>query len=531
MWFRALPRAQSYYVFYSGVFFPIRIALVLAGLLLGSLTLVAQSTPQSSQPSKDQSATYALRVNAKTVILDVVVTDKQGQAVTNLQQEDFSIQEDGEPQRITSFERPGTHSLKNDVVINSTADLDREAPQAPVDLIVLDEINSRFEDMAFSRYSLKKYFDAQPGKLSQPTMLVAVDLHHMTVLQDYTQDKASILKSLNQHLSQYPWHLDTASWTAERFSAAFASLMQAAEATAGHPGHKNMIWIGRGFPDVRTDTMQPKDETQLEDSIQLCINMLRDARITLYTVDPAGVPSAPTPDVDGEIADPFGGNFQFNDVATATGGKAFFGRNDVNVEIGSSVRDGASFYTLSYTPPGTSDAAKPFRGIRVVMKNSNLRAVAREGYYSSNNAEPSLSVLSSANDRTKFDLIAASETTLIYDGIPITLSSLPNDPAVIRIRIGHEGIAWTNPQLDTDQTANVQVLIATFDRKSKLIARTVRNLVVRNTVAPEGEENNPQDINMVYRLPTDDSAIRLRVVVRVPKSGRVGAANMDISTK
>jgi VWFA-related protein len=524
-------RTQHDYVSYSGTLLPIRIVL-LAGLLVGSRTLAAQSAPQPSQLSKDQGNSYTFRVNAKTVILDVVVTDKQGRVVTNLSQDDFNIQEDGQQQRITSFERPGAHSLKSNATINSTDDLDREAPQAPVDLIVLDEINTRFEDMAFARYSLKNYLDAQPGKLSQPTMLVAVDLHHLTVLKDYTQDKASILNALNQHLSQYPWHVDTASWTAERFSAAFASLMQAAEATAGHPGHKNMIWVGRGFPDVRTDTMQPQDEAQLEDSIQLCINMLRDARITLYTVDPAGVPSAPTPDADGvDIADPFGGNFQFNDVAKATGGRAFFGRNDVNVEISTSVRDGASFYTLSYTPSGASDAAKPFRSIRVAMKNANLRAVAREGYYETRTAEPSSSVLSSANDRTKFDLLAASETTLIYDGIPIVLSPLPNDPSVIRIHIGHEGIAWTNPEPGTNETANVQVLIAIFDRKSKLISRTARNLVVRNTVTTQNEESKAQDINMVYRLSAKNSAIRLRVVVRVPESGKVGAANMDISTK
>jgi VWFA-related protein len=524
-------QAQRYYVFYSKNSFIIRIASVLAGLLLGSHTLVAQNAPQGSQPSKDQGNSYELRVKAKTVILDVVVTDKQGHVVTNLSQEDFNIQEDGQPQRITSFERPDKHSLKSDATVNSTADLDREAPQAPVDLIVLDEINTRFEDMAFARYSLKNYLNAQPRKLKGPTMLVAVDLHHLTVLQDYTQDKVSILNALNQHLSQYPWHVDTSSWTAERFSAAFASLMQVAEATAGHSGHKNMIWIGRGFPDVRTDTMQPQDEAQLEDSIQLCINMLRDARITLYTVDPAGVPSAPAPDVDGvDIADPFGGNFQFNDVARATGGKAFSGRNDVNAEIGTSIRDGDSFYTLSYAPSGTSDAAKPFRRIRVVMKNSNLRAVAREGYYDTPSAEPSSSILSSATDRTKFDLLAASETTLVYDGIPIALSPSLNDPTVIRIHIGHEGIVWKNPQLDREETANIQVLIATFDRNSKLIARTARNLVVRNTMA-EGDENKPQDINMTYRLPANDSVSHLRVVVRVPESGRVGAANMDLSKK
>lgn len=504
---------------------------MLAGLGLGSLPLAAQNASPSQAPSedpRDRGGVYALHVKAKTVILDVVVTDKQGHAVTNLTQDSFTILEDRQPQRITSFERPGVHPLAGDVRIESTADLDRKAPGAPVDLIVLDEINTRFEDMAFARYSLKKYLDAQPGKLSQPTMLVAVDLHHMTVLKDYTQDKASILSALNRHLSQYPYHLDTSSWTAERFSAAFGALMQVAEATVGHPGHKNMIWIGRGFPDVRTDTMQPEDEAQLADAIELCINMLRDARITLYSVDPAGVPSAPTPDVDGvDVADPFGGNFQFNDVAAATGGKAFFGRNDVNVEIGASVRDGASFYTLSYTPTDASDAAKPFRRIRVVMKDPSLRAVAREGYYAPRASVASNTKSPSIADRSKFDLLGASETTLIYDGVPIALSRSEKDPAVIRLHIGREGIAWAG--VGAEQTAKLQILYAIFDRKDKLLSRTAKDLAVKNSSNPDEPDSQPGDINLLFRLPRNEAAARLRVVVRMTDSGKVGAANLDIS--
>ena len=287
----------------------IRIRWSMLGLFVASVTLAAQQDSQPPQPSKDANTPYTFRVNAKTVVLDVVVTDKHGQVVTNLKKEDFTIQEDAQPQRITSFDNPGASSLASGIEVNSTADLDRLAPEASVDIIVLDEINTRFEDMTFARYSLKRYLDAQPGKLGQPTMLVAVDLHHLTVLRDYTQSKDEILTALDKHFIEYPWHLDSASWKAEQFSAAFASLMQVAESSVGHPGHKNMIWIGHGFPSVRVDTMQPEDAAQLTDSIELCVNMLRDARVTLYTVDPAGVPSVLATDVDGvAVDDPLGGD-------------------------------------------------------------------------------------------------------------------------------------------------------------------------------------------------------------------------------
>ncbi len=48
-----------------------------------------------------------------------------------------------------------------DIPIHSTAELDRLEPNAPVTLIVLDEINTPFGDEAFARYSLKKFLDQQ----------------------------------------------------------------------------------------------------------------------------------------------------------------------------------------------------------------------------------------------------------------------------------------------------------------------------------------------------------------------------------
>ena len=50
------------------------------------------------------------------------------------------------------------------------------APDAPVNIILLDEFNTLFEDEAFARYSLKKYLEKQPDKLTTPTMLLAVGI-------------------------------------------------------------------------------------------------------------------------------------------------------------------------------------------------------------------------------------------------------------------------------------------------------------------------------------------------------------------
>ena len=86
-------------------------------------------------------------------------------------------------------------------------------------------------------------------------------------------------------------------------------------------------------------------------------NALRDARVTMYTIDPAGINPAPIPtDENGFLADdPFGGNVDFEAMAQATGGKSYHGRNDVDHLIDGSVQAGIDFYTLSYVPAQVND--------------------------------------------------------------------------------------------------------------------------------------------------------------------------------
>ena len=163
--------------------------------------------PAGPVPTPTQTETGAaptIRVYVTRVVLDVVVTDAKGNVVTGLTKDDFKVTDAGEPQTVTNFDVSAAHMAKPDVTINSTADLDKLAPDAPVNIILLDEFNTLFEDEAFARYSLKKYLEKQPDKLNTPTMLLAVGIDKFTVLNDYTQDKQAILNSLDHHFVEYP---------------------------------------------------------------------------------------------------------------------------------------------------------------------------------------------------------------------------------------------------------------------------------------------------------------------------------------
>jgi 7-cyano-7-deazaguanine synthase in queuosine biosynthesis len=99
--------------------------------------------------------TTTLQLNARTVVLDVAVTDDAGHAVTDLKASDFKIFEDKQLQTINSFQQPSAHAMPvrspdAPLLVRSSADLVKIG-DAPITLIVLDELNMNFEDEVYAR--------------------------------------------------------------------------------------------------------------------------------------------------------------------------------------------------------------------------------------------------------------------------------------------------------------------------------------------------------------------------------------------
>ena len=486
--------------------------------------LEVQPAYSGSQPVKNGDGTYTIQRTARLVVLDMVVTDAKGHLVKELKKDDFHVEEAGEPQEILNFEGANAHVPAAEVTINSTADLDRLAPRAPVNIVLLDEFNTRFEDMAFARYSLKKFLEKQPDKLTTPTILIAVDLQHFTVLHDYTQNKGELLSSLDHHFVAYPWQVHQGAWIDERYGTAFLTLRRVAEAVIGHPGHKNMIWIGRGFPSLDFAHVPVDTENRVYNLVQDCVNVLRDARVTLYTIDPAGVMINPGEyGADAAFDDPFGGDYQFSRVAKATGGRTLYGRNDVDAEIGTAVRDGESFYTLTYRPTTGSQNSQKFRKIKIMLNQPGLTVTTRQGYYL--RGEPGRVNPQNPSRRLIADLISADSSTMVYDGVPITLHPAANDPDSYMVHVDARGLAWSYATNTEVRHAEVILLVSTFDRKGKELKRAAKTIRANapTTAAPTGRLERSLDLE--YKVDHDPKAVRARFVVRVTASGRIGTAD------
>ena len=167
----------------------------------------------SLQPLKAQaqpSDAPTFRVTTRLVFLDMTVLDKKGRPVTKgLTKDDFTITERKQPQHIFSFEAPELH-----VDVNPAND--NPSGKAPATVLVLDLLNSRFEDFAYIRYEVRKFLSAQPASLNSPAELMVLGNRSLEMVQAYTRNKADLLYAVEQVPAAVPYKLNR-SFDGERF--------------------------------------------------------------------------------------------------------------------------------------------------------------------------------------------------------------------------------------------------------------------------------------------------------------------------
>ncbi len=199
------------------------------------LALVAANGSQAQDQPAPQ-ATPALQINSNLVILDVTVLDKKGKPVVKgLTRDDFTISEDKAPQRIFSFEAPDAHILKRG------AREDGEG-KAPVTVLVLDLLNSSFEEIAYFRHEVKSWLISHPSQLPAPAELLAIRDPSLEMLQGYTRSRDDLVYALDHLPAVLPFRYSRPAFFWDRFAQSMDALQQVALQNRGVPGRKNVIW-------------------------------------------------------------------------------------------------------------------------------------------------------------------------------------------------------------------------------------------------------------------------------------------------
>ncbi len=493
-------------------------------LLLAGFPATAQ-TPQPPQPSPPSAAIPTIRVTSRLVFLDVTVLDKKGRpVVTGLTQDDFLITEEKKPQRIFSFEPPEVHTL----------DLHPGAPnadgEAPRTILVLDLLNSSFEDFAYIRYEVHRYLVSSPAQLRSPTELMLVGNESLELLQSWTRSREDLLDALAHIPAILPYKMMNGSFWIERLPQSVDALQQIAIQTQGVPGRKNIIWVGHGMPSLDPIRFPGDELYAVQQYLHATTNLLVDSRISLFVIYPglkAGAPglSFSTQDADADLGDndPFMQGINFGVLTNETGGKLYFDRNDVDQEMREARTLGSEYYTLTYQPHDGNDNGR-FRRIRVTLRNPNLRALTKTGYFA-----PDKNAAANPHLQTIAALSEAVYSTIPLKSVDMFIGNVVRHPdtqtAQFSVFIRGKDLGWI-ANADGLPSVDLALAAASLNADGKMLASRIFSTTATSRLQ-NPDQLSPWPIRIPVTIRTPRKTRTIRVVVEAQPANRIGSADLD----
>jgi VWFA-related protein len=414
--------------------------------LLFSILCTAGAVAQAASSAQDEPHISTIQTGTQLVVVDVVVRDRAGNPVHGLKQSNFHLTDNKQPQTVQTFEE---HTAATAVARGPAlakmppgefTDYTPIPPTGALNIILLDALNTPMKDQSYVRNQMQQYV-----KHADPSMRIAIFglATHLVMLQSFTSDtgtlkdaiehklipRASVLlddplngntneNSLSDSLSDMG--LAQTAANVSQFEAEMAAMQtqlrvqytldafhDLAHYLAAFPGRKNLIWFSGSFPiNILPDgsLTDPFAVMQLnEEEFRETSNMLARAQVAVYPVDARGLMTPPMFEASnsgsGYARNPakFTGqlnkfnNSQFNEhttmeqLATDTGGQAFYNTNGLAEAVTKAFTAGSNYYTLTYAPTDRrqNGAYRPIR-IELTDVDANTKGLQlsyRHGYY------------------------------------------------------------------------------------------------------------------------------------------------------
>ena len=391
------------------------IAALMIGLLAGG-----SSAGRAQQP--DQSGGFTLKVQTDIVLTNVVVRDKKtGEVVKGLKASDFTILENGKPQKIASFDYQNVDEAavlreKSTVIGKATiADLvNGEFAANPASLrdhrlivVFFDLSSMQPEDVdraveAGQDYIKKKM---QPADL---VALVSMDTS-LSMDQDFTSDKAALLRGLGKYNGTEgtgfangneggtsngtaddgsSFTSDDSEYNALNTDRELYAIRTIAKSLERVDQKKSLLYFSGGLT---------RQGIENQASLRAATNEAVKANMAIYSVDARGLEALPAVGTastgslrgtsaysGGAMQSQLDANFGSQEVlatlSSDTGGKPFFDSNDFAPAFQQVQHDTEAYYILGFHSTDTRRDGS-FRHLTVRLNRNDVKVDYRPGYY------------------------------------------------------------------------------------------------------------------------------------------------------
>jgi VWFA-related protein len=579
-----------------------------AGASFPAARALAQAQQQQQQPQPTPQATPApapqddaddgdvVRITTNLVQFDAVVTDKKGQQVTDLSPEEFEVTVNGRRQQITNFSyvvaEPGAGAPAARPEPRAG---DKAAPYIPparmkagdvrrTVALVVDDLGTSFESMAYVRQALKKFVDEQ----MQPGDLVAImrTSAGMGALQQFTSDK-NILRRAIERVRWYPGgragvgafpplggglpsvesmggvgpgndgardaSADIENFRSQVFSVGtLGALGFIVRGMDSLPGRKSVVLFSEGFkiidPRKVNDRFISDDSSRVLEALRRLVDLANRAAVVFYAVDARGLPVLGLTAADNTSdmsvqqlsqqlsdrrSDYFDTQTGLGYLAAETGGLFMHDTNDLGGAVRRVLDDQKGYYLIGFRPDEgvferTRGGRSHFNDLGVKVKRSGVRVRSRSGFIGVPDAEAKLAPATRVQQ-----LVGALSSPFASGDVRLRLTSLFGGSrasgAVVTslMHIDMSNVKFTD-EADGWHKAVIDLIALTFGEQGNVIDHVNRTETVRvrgeafDVVRREG---------LVYQMQVPvkkPGAYQLRIAVRDASTEKLGSASQFI---
>jgi VWFA-related protein len=394
--------------------------------------------PQAQQPPADPAQPPVFRAGINYVRVDVIISDKAGNPVADLQPSDFDITEDGKPQKIDTFKLVkldgGRAESMKEPPKEIRTDYDEESEAARDDVrlfaIFLDDYHVKRGSSMSVRKQLATFVENNIGPSDmigvmyplESTGSVRMTRAHSAVmrgLQQFTgrkfeyepknqyeetyahypteiverirnQVSLSALKALIVHMGSLKEGRKALVLVSEGYTNIIPPQMRNADATRpglGNPAYGNP---NAGVNDINEDRAAWSAGLDMDSDLREIYDTANKNNVAIYAVDPRGLPV-----FEFDINEGGGIGIQTDAkylsstmdtlriLAENTDGRAIVNRNDLSVGMKQITRDQSAYYLIGYNSSQAPSDGR-FHEIKVRVKRPGVQVRARKGYWALN---------------------------------------------------------------------------------------------------------------------------------------------------
>ena len=511
----------------------------------------------------------AFRGGVETIYVNVIVRDKDGQAVRGLTKSDFQLVEDDRPQTIGTFdfeevpsepraadmaESPGeTVQPILKATPATTAARSAAAGTPPLDLrdrrlivLLFDSTSMQPEELERAAASARDFLD----KRLTPADLVAVASvgTSLRVDQDFTGDREALLRAIDRFTGADTAGFEEGSVPTEDTAEAgefvpdetefnifstdrrLQAIETISQALAPIQQKKSILYFSSGMTRTGED-----NQVELRNAIDRAVK----ANVSIYPVDTRGlsavVPGGEAREESRSGAAMFTGRGtaqQFDrqassqetllTLASDTGGRAFLDSNDFSPAYTKVIADTSEYYILGYSSTNTARDGR-FRRIRVRVTMPGLRVEHRNGYYA-----PKDFAHSKKEDR-EWELQEQLLTDLSSTDLTVWLSAgyfrTGDDRYYVPVSIAVPGSEIPFVRSSATEKASIDIIGLVRDDQQRPVVR-IRD-TVRLAVQPAQEvRRKTVQYQTAFTLPA--GTFKLKIVLRENQGGAIGSFESDI---